>query len=235
MIRVITFDLDDTLWAVDPVIKKANQTLYRWLSERAPAFTERYQISDFATLQRQVVERHPHWAHSVTAIRLGVLREGLIASGYHGRQLEQQVEQAFDCFLKARNQVAFFNHAIHMLDQLHGRYQLGALSNGNADIELVGLGDHFDFCFNADQVGSAKPDPLMFEKMLEFTGAQANEVVHVGDNPSHDIQGAHNAGVYSLWVNLEQIKWPGGTPATLEVQCLSEIPAAIYRLNDQLT
>ncbi|WP_315982217.1 hypothetical protein [Aliamphritea spongicola] len=36
MIKCITFDLDDTLWAVDPVITHANNTLYGWLDEHAP-------------------------------------------------------------------------------------------------------------------------------------------------------------------------------------------------------
>ncbi len=227
MIKVITFDLDDTLWSINPVMVKANQALYRWLSEHAPAFTEQYQLQDFADLRQQVVDQHPEWSHSVTAIRLGVLRQGLSASGYQGSELEQLVKQAFSCFIRARNQVEFYRHALHMIRQLHSRYQLGALSNGNADIDMVGLSDYFDFCFNADGVGTAKPDPLMFHQMLEFTGAQPQQVIHVGDHPIHDVQGAQQAGIHSLWVNLDNRAWSGGEAPSLQVTCLSEIPAVI--------
>ncbi|MEH6627594.1 MAG: HAD-IA family hydrolase [Motiliproteus sp.] len=227
MIKVITFDLDDTLWSINPVMVKANQALYQWLQDHAPAFADRYQLQDFSKLRQQVVDQHPQWSHSVTAIRLGVLRHGLSSSGYQGDQLEQLVEQAFDCFIKARNQVEFFHHALTMIQQLHKHYQLGALSNGNADIEMVGLSDYLDFCFNADTVGTAKPDPLMFQQMLEFTDAQPQQVIHVGDHPIHDVLGAQHAGVHSLWVNLDKKAWPGGETPSLEVNCLSEIPQVI--------
>ncbi len=227
MIRVVTFDLDDTLWAVDPVITRANDRLYSWLKAHAPAFCERYQLRDFDTLRRLVVSEHPEWAHSVTAIRLGVLRHGLAESGYRGAQLEQLTEQAFDCFLRARNEVEFFQHALTMITALHGRYQLGALSNGNADVEMVGLGEYFDFSFNADQVGTAKPHPLMFEQMLDYTGVNPGEVIHVGDHPEHDILGAQQCGLHTLWVNIDGRDWPGGERPSLEVSCLSEIAGAI--------
>ncbi|WP_207060557.1 HAD family hydrolase [Motiliproteus sp. SC1-56] len=233
MIRVVTFDLDDTLWAVAPVIERANRELYTWLDEQAPLFTRRWQPEDFDSLRREVVREHPEWAHSVTAIRLGVLRKGLRASGYSPHDTEHLAEAAFTHFLNARNQVEFFQHALAMLTHLGQRYQLGALSNGNADIEKVGLGEYFDFCFNADQVGRAKPDPLMFEQMLRFTGAEPTEVVHVGDHPEHDILGAQNAGIHSLWVNFERQPWPGAKPPSLEVHCLSDIPAAIEALANQ--
>ncbi len=234
MIKVITFDLDDTLWSVDPVIVKANQRLYQWLLKHAPAFTQRYQLSDFETLKQHVLQQHPEWGHSVTAIRLGVLRQGLADSGYQGAELDKLTEAAFDCFIKARNQVEFFKHAVAMLKQLHGNYQLGALSNGNADIEMVGLGEYFDFSFNADQVGTAKPHPLMFETMLEFANVAPQQVVHIGDHPEHDILGAQNAGLHSLWVNLDDKAWPGGEKPSLQVNCLSEIPATIDRFNASL-
>lgn len=227
MIKVVTFDLDDTLWDVTPVIRRANAELYAWLEQSAPRFTARYRLEDFAALRRQVVAQHPEWAHSVTAIRLGLLKTGLAACGYDPEETEALGNAAFACFLQARNQVEFFQHSLAVLDQLRGRYQLGALSNGNADIELVGLGEHFDFCFNADQAGAAKPDPAMFRQMLAFTGAGPTEVIHVGDHPEHDVLGAQNAGVYSLWVNFDRQPWPGGPAPDLEVACLNEIPAAI--------
>ncbi len=227
MIQVVTFDLDDTLWAVEPVVQQANQTLYRWLEDHAPAFTARFRLQDFNSLRQQVLSDHPEWAHSVTAIRLGVLRQGLADSGYRGKTLASLTEQAFDCFLKARNQVQFFQHSLAMIEQLHSQYRLGALSNGNADIDRVGLGDFFDFSFNADQVGTAKPHPLMFEQMLEHTGVQADQVIHVGDHPEHDILGAQRVGLHTLWVNLQHAPWPGGQRPSLEVNCLSEIAASI--------
>jgi FMN phosphatase YigB (HAD superfamily) len=97
------------------------------------------------------------------------------------------------------------------------------LSNGNADIHRLGLGDRFEFALNADQVGQAKPHPLMFQQMLQRAGVAPEQVIHVGDHPEHDILGAQNCGLHTLWVNLGQAPWPAGRVPDLEVHCLSEI------------
>lgn len=234
MIKCITFDLDDTLWAVDPVVHQANVTLMQWLQDNAPLFTDRYALDDLAALRKQALQLKPEISHSVTLIRRQVLELGLRQAGYSDAQIPPLVDAAFDVFLDARQQISFFEHAVSMLDALRDQgYRMGALSNGNADIHRTGLAGHFDFQFNADGVGTEKPHPLMFEKMLAHTGLAANQVIHIGDNPVADIQGAHNAGVWSIWVNLQGIEWSGGEPAHQQVQCLSQIPAAIQRIHQQ--
>jgi len=228
MIKCITFDLDDTLWAVDPVVYQANITLMQWLKENAPLFTDRFAPRDLNTLRAEVVQAKPEISHSVSLIRRNVLETGLRQAGYSEQQIPELVDAAFAVFMDARQEVEFFEHALEMIHQLHEQgYQLGALSNGNADIHKVGLGQHFDFQFNADGVGTEKPHPLMFEKMLQHTGLRPEQVIHIGDNPVADIEGAHNGGVWSIWVNLKGEDWTGGQPADQQVQCLSQIPMAI--------
>lgn len=222
-IKVISFDLDDTLWAVKPVIVQANQALYRWLDSHAPGFTRLYQLKDFDRLRIEVLERLPEISHSVTAIRLAVLRRGLAKSGYQSNEVEALSLAAFKVFIAARNQVTLFQHAPQMLAELSAHYRLIALSNGNADIDRIGLGGLFEFALNADQVGQAKPHPLMFEQMLERCAVTADQVIHVGDHPDHDILGAQRCGLHTLWVNFSQSAWPGLTPPDLEVHCLSEV------------
>ncbi|MGH1460834.1 MAG: HAD family hydrolase [Neptuniibacter sp.] len=229
MIRCITFDLDDTLWAVDPVIKQANQSMFDWLAQYAPEFTHCYQLQDLVHLRKKVLEVEPDIAYSVTRIRIAQLRYGMVQAGYPESIAEDLTQQAFEVFLHARQQVEFFEHAREMLTELKQQgYMLGALSNGNADIHKVGLGDLIDFQFKADDVGKMKPHPLMFEQMLAHTGFRPEQVVHIGDNPDHDIEGASEAGLWSIWVNSEQ---QGRCPAaTSEVACLSEIPKKIEKI-----
>ena len=42
MIKVITFDLDDTLWQATPVLIKAEQAVYQWLTNTQPASADHY-------------------------------------------------------------------------------------------------------------------------------------------------------------------------------------------------
>ncbi|MCP4595476.1 HAD family hydrolase [Neptuniibacter sp.] len=232
MIRCITFDLDDTLWAVDPVIRHANQTMFDWLAQYAPEFTRCYQLQDLMTLRKAVLDEMPDIAHSVTRIRIAQLRYGMLKAGYQADIAEQLTQQAFEVFLQARQQVEFFEHAREMLSELKQQgYQLGALSNGNADIHKVGLADLIDFQFKADDVGSMKPDPLMFQQMLQHTGLRPEQVIHIGDNPEHDIEGANAVGIWTIWVNMGQ---EGGCSiASEEVNSLDQILEKVALINKQ--
>ncbi|MGB0466448.1 MAG: HAD family hydrolase [Pontibacterium sp.] len=231
MIKCITFDLDDTLWAVHPVVKRANYSLFEWLSQNASAFTRLYSVHDLARLRTEVLAQYPEIAHSVTQIRLKVLEQGLLAAGYTQAEAEVLALEAFKVFLEARQQVSFFEHAMVMIKNLHAQgYRIGALSNGNADIHRVGLGDYFDFQFSADQVGQEKPHPLMFEQMLHHVKLRPEQVIHIGDNPVHDIEGAANLGLWTIWVNLNGDKH--AAQATRTVHCLSDIPQAVAEINE---
>ena len=231
MIKCITFDLDDTLWAVNPVIVAANKTLYQWLSENAELFVNCYQLRDFETLKQQALQQFPEIGHSVTLIRLKQLEIGLLAAGYPQDQAVALSQQAFEVFIEARNQVALFEHARSVLESLkQSGYLIGALSNGNADVNRVGLGDLFDFALNADGVGKEKPHPLMFEQMLHNHHLRPEQVIHIGDNPHHDIVGAKNAGLWTIWVNLTESAWPEEEVADRDVSCLSDIPAMVAEI-----
>lgn len=226
MIRCITFDLDDTLWAVDPVIQQANRSMFEWLGQYAPEFTRCYQLQDLTHLRQEVLKVEPGIAYSVTRIRIAQLRYGMQQAGYSEPLAADLTEQAFEVFLHARQQVEFFEHAREMLVELKQKgYRLGALTNGNADIHKVGLSDLMDFQFAADDVGEMKPHPLMFQKMLHHTGLRPEQVVHIGDNPEHDIEGAAGAGLWTIWVNL---KAQGDSPFASEVvNRLDQIPAKV--------
>ena len=232
MIKCITFDLDDTLWAVDPVVRAANQTLYEWLYVNAPLFNKTYQLRDLNSLREKVLLQQPEISYSVSRIRLAVLEYGLEQAGYSVIDAKLLADKAFFVFYQARQKVEFFEHALTMLEALKASgYLLGAISNGNADVSQVGLAHLMDFQFSADAVGVEKPDPLIFQHMLMHTKLKPEQVIHVGDHPVHDIEGAKAAGLWSIWVNLKAKEWSGSDFPDGQVRCLSELPASVEQIN----
>lgn len=234
MIKCVTFDLDDTLWAVDPVIHQANRTLWQWLEENAPLFTASHRLEDMAegsALRSELLQAMPEIGHSMTLIRIKLLERGCLAAGYTATESILLAERAFEVFMQARHQVELFEHAQAMLEQLRrDGYILGALSNGNADISQTLVGDLFDFQYNADTVGYAKPHPQMFTQALHHTGLRPEQVVHVGDHPINDVQAAKEVGMWTLWVNLPGQHWLQPARADAQVSCLSQIPEQIAQL-----
>lgn len=237
MIKCVTFDLDDTLWAVDPVIQQANGELWDWLAHNAPLFTRSYVLADLAEgseMRHRLMEQQPEIAHSMTLIRLRLLEQGCLNVGYSVEQSRQLAHAAFDVFIRARHQVELFEHAQTMLEQLRrDGYVIGALSNGNADVSQTLIGRLFDFQYNADGVGSAKPHPGMFEKALEHTGLRPEQVVHVGDHPVNDVRAAREVGMWTVWVNLPGQHWPQPAKADRRIECLSTLPEVIRELQVQ--
>lgn len=64
-----------------------------------------------------------------------------------------------------------------------------SLTNGNADLQRVGLHGHFSHHVAAREVGVAKPDPAIFHHACARLGLAPSQVLHVGDDPLLDVQG----------------------------------------------
>jgi len=58
-----------------------------------------------------------------------------------------------------------------------------------------GLGPLVDHVVSSAEVGVGKPAPEPFERGLELLGLDPSEVIHVGDDPDHDVAGARAAGI----------------------------------------
>ncbi|WP_448507662.1 HAD family hydrolase [Immundisolibacter sp.] len=215
-ILAITFDLDDTLWAIDPVIERAEQRMHAWLAEHYPRLPERYSPADLRALRDGIVDTRPELAHDLSALR----RESLALAAQHCGYGREVADGAFAVMWQARNEVELFADVLPVLTELSGRLTLGGLTNGNADIVRIGLHGLLRFCITAREVGVAKPHPAIFDAASAAAGVPASQVLHVGDDPQRDVHGARAAGMRTVWVNRDDHAWPGGPPADAEVHDL---------------
>lgn len=230
-ISVITFDLDNTLWDVEPALLRAEDAQQAWLREHRPGAVDDMDHDALWEFKQSVWRRHPELAHHVSRMRIQTLYELQRRAGYSETASMQGAEQAFGVFLQERHKVELYEVALGVLQQLSRDYRLGALTNGNADIYKTDAGEYFDFAFLAEDIGAAKPHPDMFEAALARSGVAPEQVVHVGDDPDHDVRGALEAGMRAVWVNLRNRPWPGGRRADREITDLLELPARIREID----
>ena len=226
-ISVITFDLDNTLWDVEPTLIRAEQVQQDWLLQHRPGAAEAYDHQALWEFKKSVWKRHPHLLHHVSQMRIQMLYELQVAAGYAEDDARNGAKQAFAAFLQERHKVVLYEEALAVLQRLARHYTLGALTNGNADIYKTDAGEYFDFAFLAEDIGASKPHPDMFHAALERAGVTADNIIHVGDNPEHDIQGARDVGMRTVWMNSQKVTWPGGNRADREIDNLLELPEAI--------
>ena len=183
-ISAITFDLDDTLWPCDAVISLAEQAYLDWFDQHYPVVTQNNDMASLREKRRALLQEFPELANDVTQWRLLGTRRLL---DEHGLDM-QLAEQAMDVFLQARQAVEFYDDVMDGLQELSFHFRLGALTNGNADLERIGAAHLFDSVQYATLQLPAKPAPDMFLKAFEELGVQSQSVLHVGDNPLTDIE-----------------------------------------------
>ncbi|NLO79364.1 MAG: HAD-IA family hydrolase [Xanthomonadaceae bacterium] len=207
-VRAITFDLDFTLWDLEGVIHRAEMLQYQFLCQHYPEVGRRYSAEAFQALRFRLHEQRPDLRYNVTLLRQEALRTVAIECGYD----ESLVKQAFQVFLDARHDVKLYDDTVPLLERLHGRYVLGVITNGNADVRRLGLGGYFDFTLSPMEVGAAKPDRLIFEAACNRAGFEPGEIVHIGDDPEADVIGAAGYGMVAVWLNRHRLQWPAELP-----------------------
>jgi putative hydrolase of the HAD superfamily len=200
-IKALIFDLDDTLWPVAPVIEQAETALHAWIAEQLPAVTARYSIEALRERRQALVQTDSRFAYDLWALRHTLLRQ---VFAEHDAPPDH-ADQAMQVFANARNRVTFFEDVMPALEVLKGNYILGSISNGFADIEAVGLGEHFSITLAAHTFGCAKPDSRIFLAMLERLQLSPHEVMYLGDDLRLDIAGAQQVGMLATWVNRRGI------------------------------
>jgi putative hydrolase of the HAD superfamily len=76
-----------------------------------------------------------------------------------------------------------------------------------------------------------KPDPRIFQQLLEAAGLATDDVVHVGDDPDADVEGARAAGVRPVWLNRDRSPWPLASPAPeMTITSLADLPGLLQLL-----
>lgn len=219
-IKAISIDLDETLWPVMPTLQYAEQTLYDWLNIHAPKAALLSDNHSFISYARnEIIKAFPRHVHDLSFIRKQLIARLLCESG----ESENLTLPAFNVFYAARQKVDFFNDALPFLKFAATRYPLIALSNGNADIHLVGLGDLFCTSIHAHHVGAAKPDIKIFLEVVKYCKLDASEILHIGDDQVLDVQGAIDAGMQSAWINRHSEKWKGSSPKPLIISKLTDL------------
>ena len=221
-IRAIAFDLDNTLWDVEPVLERAEQCLAAWLQEHCPRLA--LSREQMRAAREQLARREPHNAHDLSYLRVATLTAYAREHGYD----ERVALDAFEVFLAARNVVEIFPDVAPALSRLRQRYALASLSNGNADLARIGLDHIFNVSLNARQIGAAKPHPRCFERLAGELALDPGAIAYVGDDPQLDVAAARAAGLRTVWMNRRALTWPQELPpADLTVRDCAQLAAVL--------
>ena len=192
-IDTVLFDLDDTL--------HDDTTAYRAAARAvADVVAAEHGIEPQALVDAYEGEAMDFWS-SLTTEHLALARRA--ADVYvHGRAERLELAPG----------------SLDVLTALRARgCKLGLVTNGFAathhdKIDRLGLRERMDAFFIADEVGMVKPDPALFRHACDVLGSRPARTAMVGDRYARDVVGAHEAGLFTVLLDVHAIPIPDGAP-----------------------
>lgn len=108
------------------------------------------------------------------------------------------------------NSAVPFPWTVEVLDDLRRKeFPMALITNGSgihqhAKIQSSGLLSYFHTVIVSEDIGIAKPEPMLYRLCAEQLGIPVSDCLFVGDTPESDIAGAAAAGMDSLLVSGRQ-------------------------------
>ena len=231
MIHLITLDLDNTLWDIEKTMVRAEKELRMHLKSVSERAFDIYCSETTSEIRNRLLREQPGLQSNLTEFRKVLLGEIFFRAGNSIQDSKILASSAFNTFFEFRNKVVFFEGAINVLIALSEKYKVYALTNGNADVRMIGIDKYLSGAVSSAEVGVSKPNPEIFEAALNKAGVEAKSCIHVGDDYEDDIVGASNAGIASIWLNHQHKNDPNMNLATKVVSKVTEIPRAVESIS----
>lgn len=227
MIKLITFDLDNTLWEIDPVIIEAEKAMRNWVREHVPEAVALLEMDQLKGTYKRILEHSPEIRHHPTNMRKKILYDVFSRAQLEHNHALEMTEKAFAVFYKGRNQITLFHQAEKILQSLSKQYPLIALTNGNANLEMIGIERYFQAHFSSETEGHSKPHRAMFHRALNTMGVKPEQTIHIGDHPQEDIEAARTLGFHTIWFNQDQRLPPNSCQPSVEIHSLDNLLDAV--------
>lgn len=227
-VKLLTLDLDDTLWHAKPILLNAERLVIQFFTSHCPTLLEVFDHKALIDKRIAVYKSRPDLRHQISQLRIEAVRQALLEAGYGEQDASDYANQAFKIFIDARHQIDYFPDTFEVLEVLSKRFTLAALTNGNADVQRLEIAKFFDISATAEQINASKPAPDHFQFAMQEANVCSAETIHIGDHAEHDILGAQQLNIATIWVNTKGKHWDTNQELpSASISALSELPDAV--------
>lgn len=150
-----------------------------------------------------------------------------------GVPAEEETLRMIHALFRSHFKTTLYPCVEEVLRELSGRYKLALLSNTMSDtpriiLQRSGLIDHFDVVVCSSDLGIRKPNPHIFQYVLERLGVEPEEAVHVGDSVEADMEGASRAGIRAVLIRgPDASSWRG-----LTIKSVCALPEFLIKIDE---
>ena len=201
MLKLVIFDLDNTLYDYDYYNVIAEQALYKELQEcfgltLKEAETILYKAKKVVKAQLgNVASCHNRLLYMQVLCEQLKVKPALYAEKLDGIYWDSFLGDAklYDYTLPVLKYVREKGLKIGLLTDLTAHIQYRKLS-------VFEIGEYFDYIVTSEEAGEEKPSEKMFELILRKSGVKPEEALMIGDSLSKDIEGAQKYCIEAIHV-----------------------------------
>jgi len=209
VIKVISFDLDDTLCDT----KYANNKGLEALADTVKALYPNVDAKSFSFRYNEGIHRRFSQKESdyflpikcEKSFRLSLI--DFILRSFEVESINthdiESIQSSFDS-----NRIKYFDfypNVKELLIRLKQQYKIIVITNGpafsqNIKIETINLYNYVDFVIVGGEEPHQKPHQSIFKKAMIEMNCTAEQCIHIGDSYECDIVGAYGVGIKSVWI-----------------------------------
>ena len=227
LIRGIIFDLDNTLCNYNESAINGRVAVFEYLKTKYPHLTD--ELLKKAFHDSSVAALKEYMTGELNERKRQVRRFYLFLKYLNLDKKEDPVFLRSLYYEKGIEHLKLYDGVRETLATLKSRFKLALLTNGlvdlqNQKLDKIGIRNFFDCIIISEEVGIDKPNPKIFEVVLDCLGLKREEVIYVGDDPPFDIVGAKNAGIKVVWFNPKNKALPPQYPKPdFEIQKIKDL------------
>ncbi len=241
-IRLVTFDLYDTLVEADP----PRWVRYAKAAERAglDGDADRFRVADriaedYFTVENGRLPIRDRSEQGVEAFRLNYNTRMLEAAGLpHDPETSHRVREMYVGEIDAVGwNYRVFDDVTPALETLERNgVKRAIISNADADVTAfclhLGFSKHMDLIVTSALVGWEKPDKRTFFAALDPLEVAPEDAIHVGDQTLSDVAGARAIGMAAALIDRYD-RHADGEHDAIRVRTLTELADAVIEHNRQ--
>lgn len=244
MVRAIFFDLDDTLCAYWEAASIGLKTTFE--KHPVPGISAAQMVGFWASAFRKFSKtiKTSHWydgyLKSGEPTRVEQMRLTLEEAGHPDNELAEELAQTY--FEERDNVLELFPEAISVIEALYGKFPLGLITNGPADIQnqeidTLGIRRFFDHILIEGEMREGKPLQAVFHRAEKLVNQPPANILFVGNSFNHDMRPAMAAGWKTAWIRRPSDVPPSAEGESSEPEAIPEtgdLPNAIISSLDEI-
>lgn len=221
--NLITFDLDDTIFPVGPVVADANKALFEHMKALGCGTNQQEYLKTTKQIRSELSAENK--VITYTELRKRAIRTELQKFLGENDVDDSVVCRSYDLWEEHRHIAAethLYPDTVSMLEELkinHPDAVIGAITNGKGNpLMMDSIRDYFDFCVSGEDENvfpQRKPSEGIYKVALERFKELSEERtaepinmenqcwIHIGDDLANDVGASAKCGAKAIWVDLD--------------------------------